>query len=62
MTLPRVSAIDLLTRPHYGAGRKHIALLTDNVIVRKILDHLDLPIDPPDLAPALVAPELPFDA
>jgi hypothetical protein len=46
---------------HCGGRRKLIALITDGVVVRKILDHLGLPTEPPILARARVAEELTFD-
>ena len=58
----RSFAVDVLTCPHCGGRRKLIALLTDGLVVRKILDHLGLPTEPPNLAPARVSAELAFDA
>ena len=56
------AAIDVLECPHCGARRKLIALISDGVVVRKILDHLGLPSEPPILARARVSEELNFDA
>jgi hypothetical protein len=39
-----------------------IAWITDGVVVRKILDHLGLPSEPPILARARVGEDLDFDA
>jgi len=38
-----------------------IALISDGVVVRKLLDHLGLPTEPPRLSPARVREELAFD-
>ena len=59
--LKRVFAIDVLECPHCGGRRRLIALISDGVVVRKILDHLGLPTEPPRLAPAGVSEELAFD-
>ncbi|HUF75593.1 MAG TPA: hypothetical protein VMM35_04910, partial [Longimicrobiales bacterium] len=48
--LKRVFAIDALTCPYCGGPRKLIALLTDGLVVRQILAHLRLPIEPLPLA------------
>ena len=55
--LERVFAIDALTCPWCGGPRKLIALLTDGLVVRKILEHLNLPTEPLPLAPARAPPE-----
>ena len=60
--LQRVFSIDVLRCKHCGARRKLIALISDGVVVRKILDHLGLPTEPPRLASARASPELAFDA
>ena len=60
--LQRVFAIDVLRCPHCGARRRLIALIADGVVVRKILDHLGLPTEPPLLARARGSEELAFDA
>jgi len=59
--LKRVFALDVLECPHCGGRRKLIALISDGVVVRKILDHLGLPTEPPRLAPARVREQLAFD-
>ncbi len=58
--MKRVFAIDVLVRPHCGGARKLIALLTDGLVVRKILAHLGLSTGPPRRAPARASlePEL----
>ena len=58
--MKRVFAIDVLVCPHCGGTRKLIALLTDGVVVRKILAHLGLSTEPPPLAPARAPPEPEF--
>ena len=60
--LLRVFAIDVLECPHCGERRKLIALISDGVLVRKILDHLGLPSEPPDLTRARVGEDLAFGA
>jgi hypothetical protein len=58
--MKRVFAIDVLVCPHCGGTRKLIALLTDGLVVRKILTHLGLSTEPPPLAPARALPEHDF--
>jgi hypothetical protein len=60
--LQRVSTIDVLTCSLCGGHRKLIALISNGPVVRRILDRLGLPTEPPDLAPARRTAELPFDA
>ena len=60
--LNRVNAIDVLECLHCGGRRKLIALIHDGPLVRKILDHLGLPTEPPRLEPARVCEGLAFDA
>ena len=60
--LKRVFAIDVLECPHCGERRKLIAMISDGVVVRKILDHLGLPSEPPILASSRVGEELAFGA
>ena len=55
--MKRVFEIDVLICPHCGGPRKLIAFLTDGLVVRKILNHLGLPTEPPVLAPARAPPE-----
>ena len=59
--LKRVFAIDALTCPWCGGPRKLIALLTDGLVVRRILEHLRLPTEPLPLAPARAPPDPAFD-
>ncbi|MCE9593676.1 MAG: transposase, partial [Planctomycetes bacterium] len=58
--LQRVFAIDVLACPYCGAKRKLVALINDGVVVRKILAHLGLPTEPPQLAPARAPPQVEF--
>lgn len=58
--LERVFAIDVLTCPNCGGPRKLIALINDELVVRKILAHLGLPTEPPPMAPARAPPEPEF--
>jgi hypothetical protein len=58
--LRRVFAVDVLTCPNCGGARRLIATITDGLVVRRILDHLDLPSSPPPIAPARAPPELEF--
>ena len=46
----------------FVASRRTKADLTDGVVVRKILDHLGLPTEPPILARARVNADPAFDA
>ena len=50
--MKRVFAIDVLVCPHCGGTRRLIALLTDGLVVHKILAHLGLSTEPPPIAPA----------
>jgi len=56
----RAFSIDVLTCPHCGGLRELIAFLTDGLVVRKILEHLGLPTEPPSLAPARAPPGFEF--
>jgi hypothetical protein len=58
--MKRVFAIDVLVCPHCGGPRKLIALLTEGLVVRKILDHLGLSTEQPPLSPARAPPEHEF--
>jgi hypothetical protein len=55
--LRRVLAVDVLTCPDCGGARRLIATITDELIVRRILNHLDLPSSPTTIAPARAPPE-----
>jgi hypothetical protein len=58
--LKRVFAIDVLTCPDCGGLRKLIALIHDGPVVKRILTHLGLPTEPPELAPARAPPQPDF--
>ncbi len=58
--LRRVFAVDVLTCPHCGGARRLIAMITHGLVVRRILDHLELPSSPPAIAPARAPPEPEF--
>jgi hypothetical protein len=47
-----------LERRHQA--RRLIATITDGLVVRRILDHLELPSSPTTIAPARAPPELEF--
>jgi len=40
--LRRVFAVDVRTSPHCGGVRRFIATITDGLVVKRILDHLEL--------------------
>jgi hypothetical protein len=52
---------DVLRRKHSGGRRKLIARITDGDVVRKILDHLGLSSEPPNLARGRAEAGLAFD-
>ena len=52
--------IDVLSCPWCGEKRKLVALITEGMVVRTILEHLGLPTSAPALAPARSPPELEF--
>ena len=56
----RVFELDVLTCDHCAGRRKLIAFLADGQVVRKILAHLGLATEPPQLAPARARPEFEF--
>jgi len=55
-----VFAVDDLTCPDCGGPRRLIATVTDGLVVRRILDHLELKSSPTTIAPARAPPELEF--
>ena len=57
----RVFSIDVLHCHGCGGRRKLISLITDPPVVRRILQHLHLPTEPPPIAPARPNPQLAFD-
>lgn len=50
--LERTFAVDVLRCPKYGGRRHRIATITDPIVVRRLLLHLGLRAEPPELAPA----------
>ena len=56
--MKRVFEIDVLHCPHCGGRRRLIALITDSLVARRILRHLDLPSEPPPPAPARPPPQM----
>ncbi|MCB9881757.1 MAG: hypothetical protein H6834_08210 [Planctomycetes bacterium] len=60
--MARVFELDVLRCP-CGARRHVIAEITDPIVIRAILEHLNLPATLPDLAPARPPPQpaLPFE-
>ena len=55
--LARVYEIDPLRCPSCHGEMRIVSFLTDPPVVRQILEHLDLPIRPPILAPARGPPQ-----
>jgi len=55
-----VFAVDVLTCLEWGGARTLIATITDVLVVRRILDHLELPSTVPAIAPARAPPEPDF--
>lgn len=58
--MPRVFAIDVLACPYCEGKRKLIAFLTDDAVLRMILDPLGLGSEPPFPAPARALEESGF--
>ena len=52
----RVFLIDALTCPRCAGTRRLLTFLSDQAVIQKILRHLDLPAEPPELAPARPPP------
>ena len=55
--LRRVFLIDVLTCPWCGGARRLLAGISDPEAIYRILAHLGLPTEPPELAPARAPPE-----
>jgi hypothetical protein len=55
--LRRVFAVDVLTCPDCDGERELSAMLTDELIVRRILEHLKRQSSPATIAPARAPPE-----
>ena len=58
--LERTFGIDVLRCPKCGGRRHRIATITDPLVVRKILLHLSLRAEPPELAPVRPEPQIRF--
>ena len=58
--LERTFAVDVLRCPKCGGRRHRIATITDPLVARKILLHLGLRAEPPELAPARPEPQMRF--
>ncbi len=56
--MKRVFEIEVLICPHCNGRRKLLAFITDSTAIRRILEHLELPADPPRMTPARAPPEL----
>jgi hypothetical protein len=57
--LERTFAIDVLACPECSGRLRLVATITDPAVMRKILDHLDLPTEAPTPTPAQVTGWLP---
>ncbi|WP_407692917.1 transposase [Pyxidicoccus xibeiensis] len=55
--LRRTFAIDVFSCPRCAGQRRGLAYLTQGAVIRRILRHLQLPEQPPRLAPALGPPQ-----
>jgi len=60
--MQRVFRLDLLVCPWCSGPRKVLAFITDPLVIRKILSHLQLPTEPPPVAPARSPPDQEFGA
>ena len=56
--LERTFGVDIRRCPRCGGRRHQIATITDPIVARKILAHLGLRSEPPELAPARPPPQL----
>ena len=56
--IKRVFKKDLEACPHCGGHRVLIAFITDAPVVHRILSHIGLPTEPPDIASARAPPQL----
>ena len=61
--MKRVFEIDVLICEHCGGTRKLLAFLTEPQTIRRILEHIGLPAEPPPVAPARPPPDpvLPYN-
>lgn len=53
-------AFDVLISLHCGGARRLITMITERLVVRRILDQIKLPSPPPAIAPARAPPEPEF--
>jgi hypothetical protein len=53
----RVFLLDALTCPRCGGARKLLAAIFDADGIHRLLAHLGLPTEPPELTPARAPPE-----
>ncbi|MEM1449266.1 MAG: transposase [Planctomycetota bacterium] len=58
--LERTFAVDVLRCPRCAGRRSRVATITDPIVARKILQHLGLRAEPPELAPARPEPQMRF--
>ena len=59
--MQRVFEIDVLRCDQCGGRRRLIALITDPLVVRRNLRHLELPSEPPPIASARPPPQMAFE-
>jgi hypothetical protein len=59
--LQRVFRFDVLTCRRCSGRLRVLAVIMDPLVVRRILEHLDLPADPPQVAAARGPPQMSFD-
>ena len=52
MLLARIYELSPLTCPHCGAEMRIIGFVTDGISIRRILEHIGEPAQPPPVAPA----------
>ena len=55
--LERTFALDVLRSPRCGSRRHRVATITDPVVIRRILAHIGVRAEPPELAPARPEPQ-----
>lgn len=58
--LERVFSIDFKHCPRCGGDFKPIAAILEAEVIEKILTHLDIPTQPPDIAPPRLPPQMAF--
>ncbi len=55
--MKRVFCLQVLICGHCGGKRKPLAFLNDQSVIRKILQHLHLPLNAPTIRPARPPPQ-----